>query len=246
MRRVASLYRTSVGKKILMAASGLLLFGFIVGHMTGNLKMLQGCAPAEAGDHAAGLSVPGQTCAMDTYAEFLREVGYPLVPHGGLLWVARVALLGAVLLHINAAFQLWARSRAARPSTPGKTQNLSFSYASRTMRWGGVIILLFVVYHILHLTIGTVHTDFVPGGVYANYVTAFQSPLVLLFYIVAQAALCMHLFHGLWSVTQTLGANHPKYNPLRRPIAVGLSVVIFVGFLVPPVLVFAGVIGMTS
>ena len=241
MRRVVNLYQTSVGKKILMAASGLLLFGFIVGHMTGNLKMLQGCHPAEAGE-VAGASVPGQVCGMDTYAEFLREVGYPLVPHGTLLWGARLALLGAVMLHMFSAFQLWSRSRAARPQGYAKGANQSFSYASRTMRWGGVILLLFIVYHILHMTTGTVHPDFEHGAVYANYIAGFQNPLVFLFYVVAQLALCFHLYHGLWSVTQTLGANHPKYNGLRRPVAIGLSLVIFIGFLTPPVLVLAGVV----
>ncbi len=241
MRRVVNLYQTSVGKKILMAASGLLLFGFIVSHMTGNLKMLQGCHPAEAGE-AAGLSVPGQVCSMDTYAEFLREVGYPMVPHGGVLWGARLALLGAVMLHMFSAFLLWSRSRAARPKGYGKWTNQSFHYASRTMRWGGVILLLFIVYHILHMTTGTLHPDFQAGAVYANYIAGFQNPLVFLFYVVAQLALCFHLYHGLWSVTQTLGANHPKYNGIRRPIAIGLSLVIFIGFLTPPVLVLAGVV----
>lgn len=224
MRRVAKLYRSSVGKKILMALSGLLLFGFIVGHMVGNLKVLSGPE------------------SFNAYAEFLRDFGYPLLPHEGFLWIFRIVLLGAVLLHAASALQLWATSRAARNGVYRKTEDLSFSYASRTMRWGGVILALFIVYHILHLTTGSVHTDFVAGDVYHNYVVAFQSPLVLGFYAVAQAALCLHLYHGLWSVTQTLGASHPKYNPLRRPVAVGLSLGIFVGFLIPPVLVIAGVV----
>jgi succinate dehydrogenase / fumarate reductase cytochrome b subunit len=242
MQRVVNLYRSSVGKKILMALSGLILFGFIVGHMAGNLKVLQGCEPAAAGDHAAGLSVAGETCAIDTYAEFLREVGYPLVPESSLLWVARIALLGAVLLHAASAFQLWSRARAARPAGYARQKDISFSYASRTMRWGGVILLLYIVYHLLHFTTGQAHTDFIAGGVHHNYVVAFQNPLILLFYLIANAALCLHLFHGLWSATQTLGANHPKYNHLRRPIATAISLGIFVGFMTPPVLVFAGVV----
>ncbi len=242
MRRVVNLYRSSVGKKILMALSGLILFGFIVGHMTGNLKVLQGCEPAVAGDHAAGLSVASQTCAIDTYAEFLREVGYPAVPHGAALWGFRVLLLGAIGVHASAAFQLWSRARAARTQGYGTSKDISFTYASRTMRWGGVILLLYVFYHIAHFTTGQAHSDFIAGGVYHNYVVGFQSPLILLVYLVANAALCLHLFHGLWSATQTLGANHPKYNHLRRPVATLLSLVIFVGFMTPPVLVFAGVI----
>jgi len=230
MQRVVNLYRSSVGKKILMALSGTILFGFIVGHMAGNLKILQGCDPVTG------------ICAMDSYAEFLREIGYPLVPHGAVLWLARLGLLGAVAVHMMAAFQLWAKSRAARPRGYGKEKNISFSYASRTMRWGGVILLTFIVYHILHMTTGTVHPDFVHGAVHQNYVIAFQNPLVFGFYLIAQAALCMHLYHGLWSATQTLGANHPKYNHLRRPIAVMFAVVIFVGFLIPPTLVLTGVV----
>lgn len=226
MRRVAHLYRSSVGKKILMALSGLLLFGFIVGHMAGNLKVLQGRE------------------AFNAYAEFLRDFGYPALPHEGFLWIARIALLAAVLIHMAAAFQLWAKSNAAKGRGYGKKKNISFSYASQTMRWGGVIIALFVVYHILHLTTGSVHSDFVYGDVYHNYVVAFQSPLIFGFYLVAQAALCFHLYHGLWSATQTLGASHPKYNAWRRPVAVSVALAIFVGFLIPPTLILVGVVGL--
>jgi succinate dehydrogenase / fumarate reductase cytochrome b subunit len=224
IQRVASLYRSSVGKKQLMAVTGVVLFGFIVLHMLGNLKIFGGAE------------------SLDGYARFLREVGYPAVPHGGLLWAVRIALLVAVLVHIVAAFQTWAMSRNARPVGYRKNDDLSFSYASRTMRWGGVIILLFVVYHLLHFTTGQAHPDFVHGGVYHNFVVAFQSPIVLLAYLIAQAALGLHLYHGLWSATQTLGANHPKYNRLRRPAAAIVALAIFVGFVVPAVLVTVGVI----
>jgi succinate dehydrogenase / fumarate reductase, cytochrome b subunit len=224
MQRVATLYRSSVGKKILMAISGIVLFGFIVLHMVGNLKVLLG--PEE----------------IDAYARFLREVGYPAVPNQTILWTVRLVLLLAVLVHITAAFQTWSQSRNARAVGYRKSDDLSFSYASRTMRWGGIIILLFVVYHLLHFTTGTLHPDFVEGGVYHNFVVAFQGPVVFLVYVVAQAALCLHLYHGLWSATQTLGANHPKYNRMRRPAAAALAVAIFVGFVLPPLLVLMGVI----
>ena len=229
MRRVATLYRTTVGKKVLMAASGVVLFGFVFVHMLGNLKML---VPADATGHHA----------MDTYAEFLREVGYPLVPHNGVLWMARLVLLGAVVTHVLSAVQLAALSRAARDHGYGKEEFLGLSYASRTMRWGGVIILLFVIYHILHFTTGQAHASFVPGAVHANYVAAFQNPVVFLVYLVAQTALCFHLYHGVWSFFQTLGLNHPKYNRLRRLFATAFAVVVFVGFLTPPTLVLAGVV----
>jgi succinate dehydrogenase / fumarate reductase cytochrome b subunit len=224
MQRVASLYRSSVGKKILMAVTGIVLFGFIVLHMAGNLKALGGAE------------------SLDGYAEFIREVGYPVVPHQGALWALRILLLVSVFVHIVAAFQTWAQSRNAREVGYRKNDDLSFSYASRTMRWGGVIILLFLVYHILHFTTGQAHPEFVEGGVYHNFVVAFQNPVVLLVYLAAQAALGLHLYHGLWSVTQTLGANHPRYNRMRRPAAAAIALAIFVGFLVPPVMVALGMI----
>ena len=228
MRRVATLYRTTVGKKVLMAASGVVLFGFVFVHMLGNLKML--FPPADG------------HFAMDVYAEFLREIGYPLVPHEGVLWLARLVLLGAVAIHVMSAVQLSQLSRAARPTGYAKEQSLSLSYASRTMRWGGVILLLFIVYHILHFTTGQAHSSFVAGAVHQNYVSAFQNPLIFGVYLLAQTALCFHLYHGVWSIFQTLGLNHPKYNHLRRPFAVGFALVVFVGFLTPPTLVLAGVI----
>lgn len=229
MRRVATLYRTTVGKKVLMAVSGLVLFGFVFVHMVGNLKML---APrAEDGAYA-----------MDVYAEFLRDVGYPLVPHGGILWLTRFVLLAAVAVHVTAAYQLWRRSRSAKSGDYRKEKSLALSYASRTMRWGGVILILFIVYHILHFTTGDLHMSFEAGAVHQNYVSAFRNPLVYAVYFIAQAALALHLYHGVWSFFQTLGLNHPKYNRLRRPFAAGFALVVFVGFLTPATLVLAGVV----
>jgi len=222
--RVATIYRSTVGKKVLMGVSGLILFGFVLSHMAGNLKILQGAE------------------AINGYAVFLRELGYPAVPKYGVLWLARVVLLAAVGVHAVAAFQLWSRSRAARPAGYRKERDLSFTYASRTMRWGGVIVLLFIVYHILHFTTGQAHPDFVYGDVYRNFVVAFSNPLVLGVYLVAQAALCLHLYHGLWSATQTLGVNHPRYNHYRRPIATALALVVFVGFVIPPIAVALGLL----
>lgn len=225
MRRVVSLYRSSVGKKILMAATGFILVGFLIVHMIGNLKVFFGAEP------------------FNFYAEWLREVGYPFLPHGVGLWTFRIVLIAAVLLHILAAIQLWAMSGRARSHSYEKLDALSFSYASRTMRWGGVIIALFVVYHILHFTTGQAHADFIPGDVYHNYVSAFQHPLVWVVYLVAQSALCLHLYHGVWSFFQTLGLNHPKYNNWRRPLAGVVAIGLFVGFMLPPTLVLAGVVG---
>lgn len=229
MRRVLTLYRSSVGKKIMMAVSGLILFGFIVGHMAGNLKAFQ--SHNEDGTHP-----------LDTYAEFLKEVGYPLVPEGGLLWAFRLVLLAAVGVHILAAIQLWSGARTARPSRYRKEQSQVFSYASRTMRWGGVIVAAFVVYHILHFTTGHVHPDFEYGRVYDNLVIGFQNPLVAGFYIVAVGALCLHLYHGLWSVFTTLGVQNRRIDRIRRPLAAAISVVLFLGFTSVPLAVLTRIL----
>lgn len=224
MRRVIDLYRSSVGKKIVMALTGAVLVLFVLGHMAGNLKAFQG---AEAFNH---------------YAEGLREFGDPFLPRTGALWIVRLGLLGAVALHVLAALQLTRMSHDARSEGYGRQESLVFSYASRTMRWGGIIILAFVVYHLLHFTTGTVHSDFRPGDAYHNLVVGFQNPWIVLSYIVAVGALGFHLHHGIWSTFQTLGLSHPKYNHLRRPLAAVLAVAVFVGFIAVPVAVMAGVI----
>ncbi|MDX1566755.1 MAG: succinate dehydrogenase cytochrome b subunit [Longimicrobiales bacterium] len=222
MRRLNKLYASTVGKKILMAVSGAILVLFVLGHMAGNLKAFQGPE------------------AFNAYAEGIREVGYPFLPHRGALWIMRIALLGAVGVHIWAALVLYLKSRAARAVEYRKKESLSFSYASRTMRWGGVIILAFVVYHLLHFTTGTAHHDFIPGDAYHNLVAGFENPLIALAYMVAVGALAFHLYHGIWSVFQTVGANNPRYNLFRRPLAGVLTGLVFVGFIIVPVAVLAG------
>lgn len=222
MRRVINLYRTSVGKKFYMAVSGAILIGFLVAHMIGNLKVFMG---AESFNH---------------YAEFLREVGYPLLPHMVGLWIFRVVLLLCVGLHMLSALEVYLQSRKARGGDYTKEESLLFSYASRTMRWGGVIIAVFVIYHLLHFTVGSVHPDFVPGDAYRNVVLGFQNPLVSGFYVLAMVMVTFHVYHGLWSAFQTVGANHPKYNPYRRPLALILALVLLVGFLTVPAGVMSG------
>jgi succinate dehydrogenase / fumarate reductase cytochrome b subunit len=225
MRRVISLYRSSVGKKILMAVTGIIFVLFVLAHMYGNLKAFYG---PEYFNH---------------YAEFLREVGAPLFAHGQLLWLFRVVLLLAVGIHALMAFQLWWMSRQARPVSYAKAlQPEESTYASRTIRWGGVIILTFVVYHILHFTTGTVHPDFVAGAAYENLVIGFQSWPVVIAYTVAMVALCLHLYHGVWSGMQTLGANHPRYNRYRRPLGFVVAGIVFIGFMTVPVSIVAGII----
>jgi succinate dehydrogenase / fumarate reductase, cytochrome b subunit len=229
MRRVVTLYRSSVGKKALMAVSGILLILFVIGHMLGNLKAFQSTGPS--GVHP-----------LDEYGVFLRGLGYPIVPEYGVLWVARIVLLLAVGAHIVAAVQLWRQSRAARETGYRKEISQVFSYASRTMRWGGVIVLLFVIYHILHFTTGDVHPQFEYGSVYANLVIGFQQLPVALFYLVAVGALSLHLYHGLWSAFATLGVENLRVQRLRRPLAAAVAVGLFVGYAVVPVAVMAGIL----
>jgi succinate dehydrogenase / fumarate reductase, cytochrome b subunit len=224
MRGAISLYRTSVGKKFYMALTGLIFIGFLIAHMIGNLKMYMG---AEAFNH---------------YAEFLRVVGEPVLPRMVGLWIFRLVLLAAVGLHMLFALQVYLQSRNARGGKYTKEESIVFSYASRTMRWGGVIIITFVVYHLLHFTVGSVHPDFIHGEAYRNVVIGFQNPLVSGVYVVALVMVTFHVYHGLWSAFQTVGANHPKYNPYRRPLALVLALLLLLGFLTVPVGVMAGVL----
>lgn len=209
-----------------MAASGAILVGFTLLHMLGNLKAFQGRE------------------AYDAYAAFLREVGYPLLPHYGALWGVRLVLLGALLVHGTAAWQLWRQSRSARSVRYRMAHPEVFSYASRTMRWGGVIVLAFLVYHILHLTTGTVHPDFVYGSAYDNLVLGFGSLPVVGAYLVAVTMLGFHLHHGVWSAFGTAGIENPRVERIRRPVAVVLAWGITAGYAIVPLAVLAGIIGM--
>ena len=209
-----------------MAATGSFLILFVLGHMAGNLKVYQGAEKFNA------------------YAEFLREVGAPVLGHGQFLWIARVALVAAVLVHIVAAVQLTRRSQLARPVGYKKTPHEELTYASRTMRWGGVVIILFVVYHILHLTTGTVHSQFVPGDAFHNLVIGFQTWPVAAAYMLAVLALGLHLYHGVWSGFQTLGWDNPRFARHRRTIAGVIAVVVVVGNLSFPIAALTGVLNV--
>jgi succinate dehydrogenase cytochrome b subunit len=210
-------FRSSIGKKVVMAASGAVLFGFVIGHMLGNLQVYLGPA------------------VFNGYAEKLR--GLP-----ALLWAARLGLLVAVAAHMASAYSLTRTSRAARPVGYRQRENRESTYASRTMRWGGVILLLFVVYHLMHFTFGNAHPDFVPGDVFHNFVVGFQSPVVSGFYIAAMVALGLHLYHGVWSMMQTLGLSHPRYDSFRHGFAALVAVVVVVGNVSFPLAVLAGFI----
>lgn len=222
MKQTFSLYGSTVGKKVAMGISGLLLVGFVVGHMVGNLKIYYGEAK------------------YDAYAEFLREIGHPLLAHNQFLWIARAGLLAAVLLHVVSAVRLTLAARGARRTGYKKSNDLSFSYASRTMRWGGVIVAGFIVYHILHLTTGTVHADFEHGSVYRNVVAGFLRWPVALVYIGCMIPLCLHLYHGIWSATQTLGLDGPHVERWRRGAAAAVALIVAAGNISIPVAVLAG------
>ena len=210
---------STIGKKAVMAVSGLILFGFVIAHMIGNLQAYAGPA------------------ALNAYAVWLRELG-----HGAGLWIARATLLAAVLAHIGSATALTIASRQARPVGYRERRWEESTYASRTMMWSGPILALFVVYHLLHLTSGTLHPQFVEGDVYHNFVTGFRVPLVSAFYILAMFALGLHLYHGAWSMLQTLGLSHPRWNPLRNAVAIGLAMIVVIGNISFPIAVLAGII----
>jgi succinate dehydrogenase / fumarate reductase cytochrome b subunit len=210
---------SSVGKKVVMAVTGIALFGFVTVHMLGNLTAYMGAEP------------------MNHYAEFLQTM-----VHGMGIWVFRAVMLAAVLLHSWAALSLTLANRAARPVGYRAQQLQAATWASRTMRWSGVILGLFIIYHMLHLTTGQVHPDFIKGNAYHNFVTAFQQPLASGFYILAQICLGFHLWHGIWSLTQTLGFSHPRYDVCRRRFAMVMAVVIAGVNISYPIAVLAGLI----
>lgn len=220
----SSFYRTALGKKAVMAVSGIVLFGFILLHMAGNLKLYLG---HEAFNH---------------YAEFLRTAGAPVLPRGVALWIFRVVLIVAAYLHIDSATRLTLQNRRARPVAYQVKKNVEADYAARTMRWGGVLVLLFLIYHLMHFTWGNAHPDFVPGDPYHNVVTGFSVLWVSLFYVLAQLALGMHLYHGLWSLFQSLGWSNPRFNWARRRFAQLFAIVVTVGNVSFPVAVLAGLV----
>ena len=222
-----TLYRSTIGKKMIMAVTGLMMVGFVIVHMAGNLQLFLGAAK------------------INGYSAFLKSTGE-------LLWVARLGLLGAVLLHILMAWQLSRIAAQARPVAYEKRTPQVSTLASRTMRWGGVLLLGFIVFHILHFTTGTVfplasrpdalypsysHTD-----VYGNVVSAFRLPWVAALYIVAMFFLLLHLFHGAWSSVRTLGLTKPSPDPMKRRIATAIALVVWLGFTIVPLAVFLGVI----
>jgi succinate dehydrogenase / fumarate reductase cytochrome b subunit len=219
---LSALTRTLIGKKVLMACSGAVLFAFVVGHMLGNLKVFQG--PQHFND----------------YAEGLRLVGAPFFGRGQLLWVVRGVLLVAVAVHLWAAWVVTRASWAARPVDYRRLDPVATTYAARTMRMGGVLIVLYVVYHLLDLTFGPVNPAFTAGDAYGNLVASLQRPVVAALYVGANVFVGLHLYHGLWSAGQTLGLHRAPTDRWRHGVAGAVAAAITLGYLAVPVAILAG------
>lgn len=226
MTWLVNLYRSTIGKKIIMAVTGLIGIAFVIGHMIGNLQAFVG------------------QDRFDAYAAFLHG------PFAEALWVVRVVLVVAVVLHVLMAWQLTQRARAARPVGYRKRAPQVSTWASRTMRWGGVLLFVFIVFHILHFTVGAID----PAGVfhntdamgrhdsYGDVVASFRIWWVSAFYIVAMAFLGLHLYHGAWSSLRTLGVAHPSEHPMKRRISAVIAIVVWLGFTLVPLGVIAGIV----
>ncbi len=214
MTRALRFYSTSIGKKVVMAVTGCILFGYVAIHMLGNLQVFMG--PAQ----------------LNAYAATLKG-------NLALLWIARLVLLTAGVWHIVVAIQLTRRSQRSRPEGYYYKDVIQADYASRTMRWTGSILAVFIIYHLLHFTIGTVHPRFDAHDVYGNVVTGFRVLPVALFYIAAMVALGFHLWHGVWSMFQSVGLNNPRTDRFFHRFATTVTVAIVVGFISIPLGILA-------
>ena len=223
--RLLVLWSSVIGKKVVMAVTGAVLILFVIAHMVGNLKIFSG--PEE----------------INAYSRFLREVGWPELGFGQLLWIVRSVLFVCAILHITAATQLTLINRRARPVEYESRKNVETTWGALTMRWGGVLLAVFIVFHLFHFTGGMV--GFQPGQfehlmVYQNVVAGFSNIPIALFYILAMVALCFHLDHGIWSMLQTMGWVNLDNTKSLRMISRLIAVVIFVGFVSVPISVLAG------
>jgi succinate dehydrogenase / fumarate reductase, cytochrome b subunit len=218
VNRIRVFWDSSVGKKVVMAVTGFIMVAYLITHVLANLLVFQG--PVH----------------INAYSAFLHGTG-------GALWAARLVLLVALVLHVVAALQLTLRRRAARPiGYQAGSEPQVATWGSRTIRWGGGFILVFLIYHILHFTLGTVHPDFIDGDPYHNVILGFRNPLVVIFYLLAMAAVGLHLYHGVWSGGRSLGISRPSPHPMRRRLALVLAVLVWLGFTVIPLAVYGGVV----
>ena len=218
--------RTTIGKKVIMAVTGLIWIGYVVAHMYGNLKVFEG--PEN----------------FNAYAEGLRVLGAPILGYGQFLWVARLVLILAIVAHVWAAISLTLLDRKTRTNSYSGRKNLASTAAGRTMIYGGVALLLFMIYHLLHLTLGVpvVHSNFIHGDVYHNVVVGFRSIPVTIIYLIALVALGFHLFHGAWSMFQTVGLINRTYDKIIRGLAWLVAIAVPVGFALVPISVMLGII----
>lgn len=227
---IIDLYKSSVGKKWIMALTGIMLMGFVLFHMIGNLKMYLG---AEDFNH---------------YAEFLRQLLVPIIPPTGVLWILRAGLLAAFALHIQSAYALTRINQKARPINYKSPRDyVAVNWAARTMRWSGIIVGLFLLWHLADLTWGWGNPEFVSGNPYENVATSLSRAPIAAVYIIANLALGFHLYHGSWSIFQSLGSMssrfNPRHNPIRRGFAIGFAVLVAGVNITFPIAVLTGVVG---
>ena len=228
MNRIQAFYATTIGKKFVAAITGIVLFGFILGHVAGNLKVFTGSS--EAG-------VPH----IDEYAKFLKIAGAPFLPAMVGLWIARLTLLGALILHVASVAQLAMLSAEARPIGYVKTNRRAASLPALWMMFSGGLILVFVIFHILHFTTGTIQLgDFAHGYVYNNLANSFANPIVAIGYALVMIVLGFHLNHGIWSLFQTLGLDNPDRNKPLRLLSTGITIAIVLGFIAVPIAFMSG------
>jgi len=219
------LWQSTIGKKAVMAVTGLIMVLFLLVHMLGNLKVFFG--PHD----------------FDAYAAWLRTIGEPVLHGAWFLWIQRVVLVVALVLHVTCAAQLSKRDLAARPTRYAHGQRAKASFATRTMRWGGIVIALFLVWHILDLTAGVVNPDFAKASPYHNVVVDFQVWWINVIYIVAVLMVGLHINHGFWSAAQTLGlSNRSARNAAIRTVGSALALAITLGFLAVPIGVMTGLV----
>ncbi len=222
-------YSTAVGKKYVMAITGIIGIGFVITHMIGNLKVYLGVVDGEYD--------------IDVYGEFLREILVPILPRTYFLWIMRLVLIAAVVLHVHAAYSLTVMNRKARPVKYQSARDYEVAnFASRTMRWTGIIVLLFIAFHLADFTWGWFNPDFERGAVYRNLDASLSRVPVAILYIAANIALGIHLFHGTWSLFQSMGWNNPRFNQWRRYLATGIAAAVVVGNCSFPIMALAGVI----
>ena len=215
MSWILRFYTSNIGLKVVMALTGFAMFGFLLTHLIGNLQIFWGAE------------------IINSYAEMLHD-------HPTVLWPLRLGLIGAVGAHIHAAVTLTSRSMAARPEGYKKFKRTK--RVEMGMRMSGVVVLGFIIYHLLHLTFGTVHGDFIHGDVYHNVTTAFANPVIAIVYMVCNLLLGVHLFHGLWSMFRTLGVSNPRYDRLARGAATALTLTVVGGNVFMPLAILVGLV----